>query len=254
MSPAQKARVLVVIPSRFGSQRLPGKPLADIGGVPMVVRVARQANQAATVSEVMVATDDERIRKAVEGAGFHAVMTRSDCPSGTDRIAEAVHSMGAADIIVNVQGDEPLIPPGMIDQAVEPLLNDAAIAVGTLVRRIQTEEELRNASVTKVVLDSRCNCLYFSRAAIPHLRDGTRGRWMDTGVWYRHIGLYVFRKEALFRFTALPQSPLEMTEKLEQLRLLENGIAIRAVITELESIAVDTEEDLARVRALVAAS
>lgn len=254
MSPAQKARVLVVIPSRYASQRLPGKPLADIGGVAMVVRVARQAKLAATVSEVVVATDDERIRKVVEESGFRAVMTRTDCPSGTDRIADAVLSIGAADIIVNVQGDEPLIPPLMIDQAVEPLLNDASITVGTLVKKIRTEDELRNPSVTKVVLDSRRNCLYFSRAAIPHLRDGSSGTWMDAGVWYRHIGLYVFRTEALFRFTALPQSPLETTEKLEQLRLLENGIAIRAVITELESIAVDTEKDLARVRAMVAAS
>ncbi len=254
MTPARQQRVIVVIPSRYASVRLPGKPLADIGGLPMIVRVAEQARRAATVAQVFVATDDDRIRSAVERAGFTAVMTSTSCASGSDRIAEAVRSLPDADIVVNVQGDEPMIPPAMIDQAVRPLLDDPAIDVGTLVTAIHSEEELRAPSVTKVVLDVSQNCLYFSRAAIPHLRDSGAGNWIDGGTWYRHIGLYVFRREFLFRFTALPQSALERMEKLEQLRILEHGYRIHAEITDQESVAVDTQADLERVRKLIGAA
>ena len=251
MNGPRTLRVIVVIPSRYASQRLPGKPLADIGGVPMVVRVAKQARSAETVDDVCVATDDDRILRAVEAAGIKAVMTSPACPSGSDRIAEAVRSLPKADIVVNLQGDEPLIPPAMIDQAVRPLLSDPAIEVGTLVKKIRTEEELQNPSVTKVVLDVHRNCLYFSRAAIPCLRDADAGNWIGDGTWYKHIGLYVFRRDALFRFTSLPQMLLERVEKLEQLRILEHGYRIHAEITELESVAVDTAADLERVRAMI---
>ncbi len=254
MKPSQAQRVIVVIPSRYASQRLPGKPLADIGGVPMVVRVAAQARRAMTVAEVFVATDDVRIREAVEGAGFRAVMTSRACASGTDRIAEAVRTLGDADIVANVQGDEPLIPPAMIDQAVRPLLDDPTIEVGTLVARIRSDDDLRNPSVTKVVLDVHRNCLYFSRAPIPHLRDAGAERWIDRGAWYRHIGLYVFRREFLARFAALPQTALERIEKLEQLRILEHGFRIHAEVTDLESIAVDTPADLEQVRTIIGGS
>ena len=254
MTPPREQRVIVVIPSRYASHRLPGKPLADIGGVPMVVRVAQQARRAATVAQVIIATDDERIRSAAGQAGFTAVMTSAGCASGTDRIAEAVRPMTDADIVVNVQGDEPLIPPAMIDLAVRPLLDDPTIEAGTLVTVIRSEEELRNPSVTKVVLDVHHDCLYFSRSAIPYLRDSVAGNWIGGGTWYRHIGLYVFRRDFLFRFTALPQTALERMEKLEQLRILEHGYRMHAEITELESIAVDTQADLERVRNIVGAS
>ena len=252
MSSPATPRIIVVIPSRYDSHRLPGKPLADIGGVPMIVRVARQACRAQTVSEVVVATDDERIRSVVEKAGFRAVMTSRECPSGTDRIAEAVLAEGAAQIVVNVQGDEPLIPPAMIDQAVQPLLEDSAIDVGTLVKKIHAAEDLRNPSIIKVVLDRHQDCLYFSRSPIPYLRDSGGDEWIEKGTWYRHIGLYVFRKDFLSRFPTFSPTPLERMEKLEQLRILEHGFHIRAVITELESVAVDTPEDLERVRAMIA--
>ncbi|MGA9119506.1 MAG: 3-deoxy-manno-octulosonate cytidylyltransferase [Bacteroidota bacterium] len=254
MSPRPVHRVVVVIPARYASHRLPGKPLADIGGRPMIVRVAEQARQARTVSDVLVATDDERIRVAVERAGFRAVMTSAECRSGTDRIAEAIASDREADIIVNVQGDEPLLPPAMIDEAVQPFFDDPEVEAGTLVKRVRTEEELRNPSIPKVVLDVHQNCLYFSRSVIPHLRDADPAEWLAQGVWYRHVGLYVFRRAMLLRFPALPGTPLERMEKLEQLRILEHGFRIRAVVTELESIAVDTPEDLERVRRILSAT
>ncbi len=251
MSPATRLHIIVVIPARYASQRLPGKPLADIGGLPMVVRVAEQARRAKTVDEVYIATDDERIQQVVDAAGFRALMTSPACPSGTDRIAEAVRTLGEVDIIVNVQGDEPLLPPAMIDQAVQPLIDDPSISVGTLVKVIRSEEELHNPAVTKVVLDARRDCLYFSRSPIPYLRDGGE-QWLGAGLWYRHIGLYVYRREFLFHYSALSQTPLERAEKLEQLRVLEHGFRIHAEVTELESVAVDTQDDLDRVRTMVA--
>jgi 3-deoxy-manno-octulosonate cytidylyltransferase (CMP-KDO synthetase) len=253
MSGAGAHRVVAVIPARYASTRLPGKPLADIAGRPMVVRVAERAREARTIADVLVATDDERIRDAVERAGFRAVMTSAACGSGTDRIAEAVKEEPGADIIVNVQGDEPLIPPAMIDEAVQPLLDDPSIDVGTLVKRVRTPEELRNPSLPKVVLDLRGRCLYFSRSVVPHCRDLDPAQWLAAGTWYRHIGLYVFRREMLLRFPTLAQTPLERMEKLEQLRILEHGYRITAAVTELESLAVDTPEDLERARQLLGA-
>ncbi|HEX9006182.1 MAG TPA: 3-deoxy-manno-octulosonate cytidylyltransferase [Bacteroidota bacterium] len=254
MSRPGRPRVLAVIPARFASQRLPGKPLADIGGRPMIVHVIERVRRARSVDEILVATDDRRILAAVEGAGCRAVMTSPALRSGTDRIAAAVRAEEPeADIIVNVQGDEPLLPPAMIDQAVGPLVADPAIEAGTLVKRVESLEELRNPSIPKVVLDREGYCLYFSRSVIPHLRDLPEEAWLARGPFYRHIGIYVFRRDFLLTYAAMAPTPLEQAEKLEQLRILEQGHRIRAAVTELESIAVDTPEDLERVRALAAA-
>ncbi len=254
MSRQGRARVLAVIPARYGSQRLPGKPLAEIAGRPMIVHVIERVRRASTVDEVVVATDDARIASAVEGAGCRAVMTSPALRSGTDRIAAAVREgKEEADIIVNVQGDEPLLPPAMVDQAVRPLLADQALLAGTLVRRVGSLDELRNPSVPKVVLDREGYCLYFSRSVIPHLRDVPEEDGVARGLFFRHIGIYVFRRDFLLAYAAMPPTPMEQAEKLEQLRILEHGHRIRAAVTELDSIAVDTVEDLERVRALAAA-
>jgi 3-deoxy-manno-octulosonate cytidylyltransferase (CMP-KDO synthetase) len=251
MSAGPGGRVLAVIPARYASRRLPGKPLADIAGRPMILHVLERVRRARSVDEVIVATDDARIAEAVEAAGCRAVMTPSELRSGTDRIAAAVKERTDAALVVNVQGDEPLLPPAMIDQAVRPLLDDPAIVASTLVKRVTTMEELQNPSLPKVVLDNSGFCLYFSRSVVPHLRDVPVEAWLSRGLFYRHIGLYVFRREFLLAFAGMVQTPLEQAENLEQLRILEHGYRIKAVVTELESTAVDTPEDLERVRGML---
>ena len=252
MSTLPRGKVLAVIPARYGSRRLPGKPLAEIAGRPMIVHVVERTRQARLVDEVLVATDDARIAAAVEAAGCRAVLTSPALKSGTDRIAAAVRERTDAAVVVNVQGDEPLLPPAMIDQAVQPLLEDPLLLAGTLVRPVAGPDELENPAVPKVVLDRAGFCLYFSRSVIPHLRDVPRDDWAGRGPFYRHIGLYVFRREFLLAFAEMEQTPLELAEQLEQLRILEHGFRIRAVVTDLDSIAVDTPEDLEQVRRMLA--
>lgn len=251
MSNRHPSRVVAVIPARYASQRLPGKPLALINGKPMICRVAERVRQAALVDDVIVATDDRRIAEAVEASGITAVMTPVDVRSGSDRIAIVAATLPETEIIVNVQGDEPLLPPAMVDEAVQPLLEDDSIVAGTLVRRIASEEELLSPSIPKVVLDREGFCLYFSRSVVPFVRDCPAPEWMRKHTFYRHIGLYVFRRDFLLRFASMEQTPLEMAENLEQLRILEHGFKIKAVVTEHDSIAVDTPEDLARVQLIV---
>ena len=250
MTAPRQRRTVAIIPARYDSSRLPGKPLADIGGTPMIVRVMRRAALATLVDDVLVATDDQRIADAVTAHGGKAVMTPAGIASGSDRIALAARSMAGVEIIVNIQGDEPLIPPAMIDEAIAPLLRDQGINVGTLVRRITTVAELQNPGIPKVTLDARGRCLYFSRSPIPYGRDCGPEELIARWPVYRHIGLYVFRREFLLAFAAMPPTPLERAEKLEQLRILEHGHAIYAVVTEHDSIAVDTPDDLERVRRL----
>jgi len=244
-------RVIAVIPARMASQRLPGKPLADICGQPMIVHVIHRTRKASLIDEVLVATDDAKIAAAAHSAGCRAIMTSSDLQSGTDRIAAALREYPHGEIIVNVQGDEPLIPPAMIDQAVRPLLDDQTLVAGTLVTPITSKDELLNPSLPKVVLDKNGFCLYFSRSPIPHVRDIPVEEWAQSTSMYRHIGLYVYRREFLFTYTSLPQLPLEKAEKLEQLRVLEHGYKMKATVTDLESISVDTPGDLEKVRALM---
>jgi 3-deoxy-manno-octulosonate cytidylyltransferase (CMP-KDO synthetase) len=251
MSADLPSRVVAVIPARFASQRFPGKPLASIAGRPMIVHVLERARRATLVDEVLVATDDERIAAAVRNAGGKAVMTPASLRSGSDRIAYAVRSLPEADLIVNVQGDEPLLEPVMIDEAVRVLLDDPAVDVGTLVRAVASDAELENPALPKVVLDRRGYCLYFSRSVIPFGRDHAFSEWRSMHTYYKHVGLYVYRRAFLLQYAALPQTPLELTEKLEQLRILEHGFRIKAAITTHDSVPVDTPADLERVRLLI---
>lgn len=241
-------KVVAILPARYGSTRFPGKPLVDIAGKPMIQHVYERTAQTKTVDRVIVATDDERIRAAVEAFGGEVQMTRDDHPSGTDRLAEVAGRI-EADLIVNVQGDEPLIDPDMIEAAVAPLLENPAIEMGTLMTRISDPEEYMNPNVVKVVVDQAGFALYFSRASIPHGRDHTQSAVPDST--FKHIGLYVYQRDFLLLYPTLPETPLEQIEKLEQLRALEHGHRIRIVETERQSIGVDTPEDVARVLALL---
>ena len=238
---------LVLVPARMASTRLPGKPLADIAGVPMIVQVWRRACEA-EVGRVVVATDDVRIRDAVLAHGGEAVMTRSDHPSGSDRIFEALGTIdpdGRAQVIVNLQGDLPTIDPEAVRAAVRPLA-DPAVNIATLAAEIVREEEKTNPNVVKVVgsplSESRLRALYFTRATAP---------WGE-GPLYHHIGLYAWRRSALARFVALPPSTLERRERLEQLRALEAGMRIDAEIVSTVPLGVDTPEDLERAREILA--
>ncbi len=243
--------VVAIIPARYNAQRLPAKPLADIGGKPMIQHVFEQASKALRINKVMVATDDERIASAVKAFGGNFVMTSPDLQSGTDRVAAAAKTLSDADIIVNVQGDEPLIAPEMIDEAVA-VVADGPADVGTLIKKIDREEDLFNPNVVKVAMGKDGNCLYFSRSPIPFGRDKAQHEWLNACSYYKHIGLYVFRYEFLLRYTTLEQTPLEKAEKLEQLRILEHGYTIRAAITTHDSTPVDTAADLEIVRNLYA--
>ena len=245
--------VAAIIPARFASTRFPGKPLADILGKPMIQRVYERTAATPCIDRVIVATDDRRILQAVEAFGGEVMMTREDHATGTDRLAEVAEAV-ETDLVVNVQGDEPLIDPRMIEQAVAPLKADAAIPMGTLKTALTSVEEFLNPNVVKVVVDTRNFALYFSRSPIPHPRDYSRDlqEHFERVCPFKHIGLYVYRRDFLLRFPTLPPTPLENLEKLEQLRALEHGYAIKVVETRLGSIGVDTPEDLERVRALLA--
>ena len=228
-------KTLGVIPARYGAQRFPGKPLALIAGRPLIQRVYDQAQQATRLDRVVVATDDERIADVVREFGGEVVLTSPTCPSGTDRAAEVARQCDC-DVIVNIQGDEPLMQPAMIDQLVDGL---AVHAMATLACRIETPVTLANPNVVKVVFAGNGNALYFSRHPIPFVRDAG-----VTATHYKHLGIYAYRRDCLLRFVQLPQSVLEQTEKLEQLRALENGIAIKVLVTPFDSVGVDTPEDV----------
>jgi len=233
-------KVIGVIPSRFGAMRFPGKPLAMIAGVPMIARVIRQAQKARRLSEVWVATDDRRIAEVVEKSGARAVMTPSSLKSGTDRIAYAVRRQNA-DIIVNIQGDEPVMDPKAIDAAVEVLQKDKRVLMSTVVLPLKDKKEWLNPNVVKAVLIPNGDVLYFSRAPIPFPREGGMPRA------YQHMGLYGYRPGWLRKMAVLKPTPLELTEKLEQLRAMENGVTIRAAIRNVASISVDVPGDVKKV-------
>ncbi len=244
---SDKRMVVGVIPSRYASQRLSAKPLVDLLGKSMVQRVYEQAKKACLLDRVVVATDDTRIEKCVRTFGGEVMLTSPDIQSGSDRVA-AVASQVEGSIFVNIQGDEPLIAPEMIDQVVRLLLEDALIQVGTLVKKIDVATDLMNPNVVKVVLNHQMHALYFSRAPIPYIRDeANRSKWLETHTFYKHIGLYVFKREFLMQYAHMPISYLEKAEKLEQLRILEAGTVIKAGITKFDSIPVDTREDVERV-------
>lgn len=253
-------KVVAVIPARWASSRFPGKPLAKICNKPMIQWVVEQTRKARLVSDIIVATDDRRIFDAVGAFGGRAVMTSESHPSGSDRVAEVVAGI-SCDIVVNVQGDEPLIPPGNIDWVIEPLLKDRSLKVSTLMIRIQNAAEVFNPNIAKVATDGQGFALYFSRAPIPFYRDEWKniypGGVVDTAfslgdtVLYKHIGLYAYTKSFLMDFARLPQSRLEDAEKLEQLRILANRIPLKVLETQEDSIGVDCVADLDKVERLI---
>jgi 3-deoxy-manno-octulosonate cytidylyltransferase (CMP-KDO synthetase) len=240
--------VLAVIPARHASSRFPGKPFASIAGKPMIQHVVERVRRAKCVSRVLVATDDAAIREAVEGFGGEAVLTRRDHPTGTDRVAEVAAHI-AAEIYLNVQGDEPLVDPEAIDELVSALREDHSVQIAGACVAIAQPNDIMDPNITKVVRDFDGNALYFSRAPVPWVRD--RGESVVARHW-KHIGLYAFRREALLDFPTLPPGELERLEQLEQLRWLENGYRIRIVETEYDAISVDVPDDIGRVEKLLA--
>ncbi len=239
-------RTLGVIPARFAAQRFPGKPLALIAGRPLIEHVYRQAKAAHSLDDVIVATDDTRILEAVESFGGTAILTSPDCVSGTDRVAEAAQEV-QCDYVVNIQGDEPLMRPEMIDQLVDGICSDRSCQMATLARVIESVDALDNPDIVKVVIGMDGRALYFSRSPIPYVRDAINPDarlQQGLGHFYKHLGIYAFQKAFLLEYVGLDQSPLEQTEKLEQLRALEHGVGIKVLITPHDSVGVDRPEDV----------
>jgi len=246
----ERPYVLAVVPARYASTRFPGKIIADLAGKPLVLHAYERACQATLVDEVVIATDAPEVAEAVAPFGAQCTMTRADHPTGTDRIAE-IAAKHRAEIIVNVQGDEALLDPKAIDQTIQALLDDPGAVMATARHPIHTQEQIQDPNVVKCVTAQGGRALYFSRAPIPHIRDQA-DRDAAPQVYWQHIGLYVYRKDFLLRYAALPQTPLEQLEKLEQLRVLEHGYSIAVIDTNYEGIGVDVPEDLERVKALLA--
>ena len=233
-----------IIPARYASTRFPGKPLAVLGGKTVIQRVYEQVGS--VLSEVYVATDDERIFSCVESFGGKAVMTRADHQSGTDRIQEAMEKTATqTDVIINVQGDEPFIQPSQIKTLMQ-LFDDPSTQIGTLGKRFESIEAVENPNSPKIVTDQRGFALYFSRSVIPFIRGKAHEDWLGEYPFLKHLGVYAYRREVLAEVTLLPQSSLEKAESLEQLRWLQNGYRIRVGLTDVETVGIDTPEDLQR--------
>lgn len=231
-------KVIGIIPVRFKSKRFPGKPLAIISGKPMVQHVYERAKKSKLLNDLIVATDDKRIFDKVKEFGGKVILT-GEYPTGTDRIAEVARKINT-EIVVNIQGDEPVIDPEIIDDAVFPLIKDKKILVSTLVHKIKDKKELKNPNIVKVVLDKDNFVLYFSRSVIPYYKNIIK-------IFYKHIGIYVYRKDFLLKFVNMSQGKLEKAEELEQLRILENGYKIKAILTNYSSIPVDVPKDIKKV-------
>ncbi len=238
--------ILGIIPARFASTRFPGKPLIEIQGKSMIQRVCEQVAQARRVDRFVVATDDARIFQHVQNLGFEVRMTRPEHASGTDRCAEVALGFPQAEIVLNIQGDEPFIQPEQVDLLADLLLENPIFQIATLAKRLSDSAMLFNPNIVKVVFSEMAGALYFSRQPIPFVRGLSDAQWLDNQAFFKHIGLYGFRREALLEVAALPPSPLEKAESLEQLRWLENGFRIAVGVTELETIGIDTPEDLAK--------
>jgi len=237
-------KFMAIIPARYASTRFPGKPLAVLGGKTVIQRVYEQVSS--LLDEVYVATDDERIFQTVESFGGRAVMTRSDHKSGTDRIEEAAEKIGVeADVIINVQGDEPFIQPSQIETLMK-LFDITETQIGTLGKQFESIEGIENPNSPKIVTDNRGFALYFSRSPIPYVRGKERNEWLASYPYLKHLGIYAYRREVLREVTKLPQGELEKAESLEQLRWLENGYRIRVGLTNVETVGIDTPEDLKR--------
>lgn len=237
-------KIIGIIPARYASTRFPGKPLVDIAGKSMIQRVYEQAKQSKSLWDVVVATDDTRIEQHVKNFGGKVVMTSNQHQSGTDRCYEAMKNFsGQADVIINIQGDEPFIQPGQIDEIASCFhTQDAQLA--TLVKKINTSEDLFNVNVPKVLLNKQKEAICFSRQAIPHIRGKKEEEWLEAYTFYKHIGIYAYNAEVLGQITALQPSSLEIAEGLEQLRWIENGYKIKVELTDYESVAIDVPDDL----------
>ncbi len=237
-------KILGVIPSRYASSRFPGKPLVNIKGKPMVQHVYERAIQAKRLSEVVVATDDQRIYDAVMGFGGKVIMTSESCENGTDRCREVIEKhLPEYDVIINIQGDEPYVHPEQIDKLCS-LFENENVRLGTLAKQTHSADDILNPSRVKVVIDKSMDALYFSRSPIPFLRGKDNNEWGKHHIYYKHLGLYGYRKEELLKYNQLKPSALEKAEALEQLKWLENGHKMRVGITEHDSYAIDTPEDL----------
>jgi 3-deoxy-manno-octulosonate cytidylyltransferase (CMP-KDO synthetase) len=243
-----KKQIAAIVPARYASTRFPGKPLVRIDGKTMIERVYEQASKCSLVGDVLVATDDERIADAVRAFGGKVMMTRADHPTGTDRLAEVAVACPQYQIIVNVQGDEPLIDPQAVDNAIQALIDEPAAQMSTLCARLLKQSEVESPNCVKVVRDQEGYALYFSREPVPHYRDG---RPFDEREYYLHVGLYVYRRDCLLKLAKLQPTPLEKAESLEQLRALENGIRIRVIESTYRAVGVDVPEDVAKVEATI---
>lgn len=231
-------KAICVIPARYSSTRLPGKPLKLIAGVPMICRVYDRASQAKLINRAIVATDDERIFNAVKEYGGEVMMTRADHPTGTDRLAEVADAFDDVDVIVNVQGDEPLIEPSLIDDLISLFNDDTDLQMATVSTELKEEAEINNPNNVKVISDLNGYALYFSRSVIPYPRNAGKSKV------YKHIGIYAYRRDFLLKYAKMSPTPLEQSESLEQLRALENGYKIKVLKSDNKFIGVDTEEDL----------
>jgi 3-deoxy-manno-octulosonate cytidylyltransferase (CMP-KDO synthetase) len=236
-------KILGIIPARYASSRFPGKPLVDIGGKSMIRRVYEQAKKCDHLTELIVATDDDRIYDHVISFGGVAVMTASDHQSGTDRCAEVALAHPQYHVIINIQGDEPYIDPEQITK-LAVCFNSADVQIATLIKRVKTEQELHNPNSPKVIVNKLDEAVYFSRSAVPHIRGEEPQNWLEFYTYFKHIGIYGYRADVLQQITKLPISALEKAESLEQLRWVENGYRIKVAETELETHAIDTPEDL----------
>ena len=246
-------RIVAVIPARYAATRFPGKVLAPILGKPMLQWVFEQTQKAACLDDVWIATDHPEVQRVAESFGARVILTSPTARSGTDRIAEAVE-MEPVDIVVNVQGDEPMIDPGAIDAAIEPFFTDEQLQVSTLVRPAQSLEEMQDINTARVIFDQNHFAIYFTRGIIPYNRDEPdRSHWLDHFKYFQHVGLYVYRKEFLLKFAGWEESQLEKIEKLEQLRILEHGYKIKVVETDYVPICVDVPEDIPRVERVLGA-
>lgn len=245
-------RVIGIIPARYASTRFPGKPLVDIAGKTMIQRVYEQASKAKSLSKVVVATDDERIADEVTRFGGEFAYTAAHHQSGTDRCAEVIETLTGYDIVINIQGDEPFIEPAQIE-LLASCFTEEKVQLATLIKSIQSQESIYNPNSPKVVIDVNGRAIYFSRSPIPFIRNGEPGIWAEKHQFYQHIGIYGYRTEALKAITKLPPSSLEVAESLEQLRWIENGFYIQTKVTDLETVAIDTPEDLLKLNKLLMA-
>ena len=242
----QQQKTLGIIPARYASTRFPGKPLVDISGKSMIRRVYEQVVAASLIDEVVVATDDSRIYDHVEAFGGKVQMTADTHRSGTDRCAEVANQMDQFDIVVNIQGDEPFINPGQIDQVIQPLLEQPHLGIATLAKQIHDQDALFDSNIVKVVFTQQQQALYFSRSTIPYLRDIPKEDWLEQAKFYKHIGIYGFRRQILLEVAKLVPGILEQYESLEQLRWLEAGHPIHVGVTQWETFGIDRPEDLKR--------